>query len=270
VYLGSSGAVAVTHATIARNRASSSNPFNGGGVASEDEVEEEAAVNTVLAENLPTNCGQWGLDSAGHNLADDASCGLGGPGDLEGVDAQLGPLGDFGGPTRSILPLPGSPAVEGGTDAGILVDQRGVTWPQLAQFDMGAVERRARRERESFPGGSVARPHRRDLDRGGRVDFADLDRLAAPLAAGAPPASTGAGNRAAEATFCRQPWPATTAPTACSRRSTRRTTGSSCPTFGWSSFLAGPFSSTRTKRSLGFGSRTTASFRSPRCCGTVR
>ncbi|HEX6015385.1 MAG TPA: Crp/Fnr family transcriptional regulator [Geminicoccaceae bacterium] len=195
MYLGSSGAVAVTHATIARNRASSSNPFNGGGVASEDEVEEEPAVNTVLAENLPTNCGQWGLDSAGHNLADDASCGLGGPGDLEGVDAQLGPLGDFGGPTRSILPLPGSPAVEGGTDAGILVDQRGVTWPQLAQFDMGAVERRARRERESFPGGSVARPHRRDLDRGGRVDFADLDRLAAPLAAGAPPASTGAGNR---------------------------------------------------------------------------
>jgi hypothetical protein len=102
--------VTITHATIARNRASSSNPFNGGGVRSEDEVEEGPVVNTILAENLPTNCDEWGLDSAGHDLADDASCGLGGPGDLENVDAQLGPLGNFGGPTRSIPPLPGSPA----------------------------------------------------------------------------------------------------------------------------------------------------------------
>jgi hypothetical protein len=133
-------------------------------------VEEGPVVNTILAENLPTNCDEWGLDSAGHDLADDASCGLGGPGDLENVDAQLGPLGNFGGPTRSIPPLPGSPAVEGGTGAGVPIDQRGVSRPQLAQFDIGAVERRGLREPERYAGGRAARPHRCGLDRNGRVD----------------------------------------------------------------------------------------------------
>ena len=88
-------------------------------------------------------------------------------------------LGYYGGPTRAIPPLPESVAIEGGIDAGIDVDQRGIGRPQLAQFDIGALELQERRARQRYTGGFTTNPHRCDLDRNGRVDFADLDRLIA-------------------------------------------------------------------------------------------
>jgi hypothetical protein len=88
--------------------------------------------------------------SNGHNWDDDGSCGFGaGPGDhSDGGDPQLGPLADNGGPTQTRLPQPGSGLIDAiPTDScqadgasGITTDQRGVTRPQIAGCDIGAVE----------------------------------------------------------------------------------------------------------------------------------
>jgi len=61
------------------------------------------------------------------------------------VDPQLGPLADNGGPTRTLLPAPGSPALNAG-DPDIIgeptFDQRGTGFDRVLQgrIDMGAVE----------------------------------------------------------------------------------------------------------------------------------
>jgi hypothetical protein len=184
--LSTNGAVTITHATIARNGAEP----GGGAMHHFGSTAQLDFRNTILAENLPVNCSSpLAFVSLGHNLDDDGSCGLAAAGDLV-ANAQLGALGNHGGPTRTILPLAGSPAIDGGTNANILVDQRGVTRPQLAQFDIGAVEVNPfdpeRLPGDFLPGDSNARPHNCDLDRNGRVDFADLDRLIAsfPVAGG--------------------------------------------------------------------------------------
>ncbi len=61
---------------------------------------------------------------------DDGSCGTNGVnGNLIGPGVQLAPFGNYGGPTQTILPLPGSSAICGGVVAdippGVTTDQRG-------------------------------------------------------------------------------------------------------------------------------------------------
>jgi len=67
------------------------------------------------------------------------------PDDQLGVtDARLAPLGDYGGPTLTMLPLADSPVLDFvPTNACAQEDQRGVPRPQGDACDAGAVERRA-------------------------------------------------------------------------------------------------------------------------------
>jgi hypothetical protein len=108
--------------------------------------------NAVLAgDGLAVNC-VGTITSDGYNLSSDSSCGLTGPGDHQNVNPQLGPLQDNGGPTQTIAPLPGSPAIDTGSNAicaAALVnnlDQRGFARPidgggsVAAICDRGAVE----------------------------------------------------------------------------------------------------------------------------------
>ena len=86
-----------------------------------------------------------GFTSEGHNLGSDASCGLLQAGDVQGLNALLGPLADNGGPTRTYLPLPGSPAIDTGTPDCLATDQRGLGRPSdggsgSAVCDKGSVE----------------------------------------------------------------------------------------------------------------------------------
>jgi hypothetical protein len=76
----------------------------------------------------------------GWNLTADRSCGISGPGDLTATDPQLGPLQDNGGPTLTRAPSVSSPAIDAMFTCA-LVDQRGITRPQGAACDVGAVER---------------------------------------------------------------------------------------------------------------------------------
>jgi hypothetical protein len=57
---------------------------------------------------------------------------------------NLGSLGNYGGPTQTKIANPGSPAIDAASCANApATDQRGVTRPQGASCDIGAVERKA-------------------------------------------------------------------------------------------------------------------------------
>ena len=107
-------------------------------------------VNTILAYNQENNCSSFSPPtSLGHNLADDATCGLTQSGDQEGEDPLLGPLADNGGFVQTHALRPGSPAIDAGDDGQCpTTDARGVARPHdgdgdgLAVCDIGAVEAR--------------------------------------------------------------------------------------------------------------------------------
>jgi hypothetical protein len=113
-----------------------------------------------------TNCQVSEGRSFGYNLVSDASCALSDPRDAVGMLPQLGPLAGNGGLGETLVPQPGSPALdqipiadcrfapfgevlEGEQHLEGLVedrmalmakDQRGIARPQGAGCDVGAVE----------------------------------------------------------------------------------------------------------------------------------
>jgi hypothetical protein len=105
--------------------------------------------NTILEHGgLSANCiliddDNGAIVSDGHNLSDDNSCleWLADPSDRNSTDAMLGPLTDNGGVTHTMVPQPGSVAVDG-VDGEICPDddQRGVPRPEGTACDIGAIE----------------------------------------------------------------------------------------------------------------------------------
>jgi hypothetical protein len=154
-----SAAVYLDNVTITNNSVSTG---DGGGVAVLGDGGDAYSIlsmrNTVVAGNSDQggqapDCGTFGtvLISEGYNLiGNPASCVIygDGTGNLTGVNAQLGPLQDNGGPTPTHAPLSGSPAIDAGNPAAPggggaaceALDQRGVMRPQGARCDIGAVE----------------------------------------------------------------------------------------------------------------------------------
>jgi CSLREA domain-containing protein len=106
--------------------------------------------NTIVAENTDGNdadCGGTGaFDSMDHNIAGDGTCNLIEAHDQPSTDPDLGPLQPNGGPTQTMKPDPGSPAVDAAGDAICKArpvsrrDQRGIKRPQGSACDIGAVE----------------------------------------------------------------------------------------------------------------------------------
>jgi hypothetical protein len=62
-----------------------------------------------------------------------------GPAHLSAVP-RLAPLGDYGGLTPTMPPLPGSPTIDGGVATGLATDQRGASRPNGPAPDIGSVE----------------------------------------------------------------------------------------------------------------------------------
>lgn len=139
-----SGTASLTSSTVSNNSA----PCGGGGIFRESTSGEVGLTTSIVANNPSGNDCAGGVNSNGHNLDSDNTCGLTSPGDLANTDPLLGPLQDNSGPTKTHA-LPGdSPAVDvvPAASCAATTDQRGVTRPQdgdvdmVADCDIGALE----------------------------------------------------------------------------------------------------------------------------------
>lgn len=101
-------------------------------------------LNSIVADGVSAtpgfqNCAEFET-SLGHNIST-GNCGFSAAGDKINTSPKLGPLANNGGPTQTMALLPGSPAIDAGTNSGCpATDQRGVHRPQGAACDIGAFE----------------------------------------------------------------------------------------------------------------------------------
>ena len=145
-----SGQTVIANCTIVENNAP-----RGGGMASAsgavDPLFETHVMNSIIASNS-INDVDFESDisgtinnfvSAGHNLIGNGEAlpSFNQTGDLTNAAPLLAPLGNYGGPTLTTPPLPGSPVIEGGgRDSALPGDQRGAARPAGYHPDIGAVE----------------------------------------------------------------------------------------------------------------------------------
>jgi uncharacterized repeat protein (TIGR01451 family) len=143
-YSGTAGTHSMTlqHATVVGNVAGGTggDGFGGGLEASGT----TALRNSIVANNVGSsgsNC-LSPVSSSTHNIESENTCGLPTANDnMIDTDPLLRPLGSYGGPTRTMPPLFGSPAIDEASPGFCLAtDQRGVVRPQGAACDIGAAE----------------------------------------------------------------------------------------------------------------------------------
>jgi hypothetical protein len=137
------GAVTVTNSTIAGNSAG-----DGGGIYEDGQYGPVTLNNTIVANNtgddLYLNPGTGGTFSGSNDLIGDGSdLSEFGPNSKSGT-ALLSSLGNYGGPTEMMALLPGSPAIDAGSNAlvpvGVTTDQRGQPRIVNGTVDIGAFE----------------------------------------------------------------------------------------------------------------------------------
>ena len=146
--INNTSAMTSINSTVADNSAGSS----GGGV---DSSGTTSIANTIIAYNT-LNVGGSSSDFSGtvttdpgYNLIGDSSgsSGFTQSSDLLNVDPLLSSLGYYGGPTETLALLPGSPAIDAGSNAlasvngnALTTDQRGLARIVNGTVDMGAFE----------------------------------------------------------------------------------------------------------------------------------
>jgi len=140
------GATSVSNSTIAGNRiAPEASALGGDNVVNIDVSGGGSTLvllriaNSIVADaGVDGNCG-GPIQTAGHNLDSDGTCGFTATNDLPGVDPLLAALADNGGPTDTRALPANSPAVDAGAGCGA-TDQRGVARPAGGACDIGAFE----------------------------------------------------------------------------------------------------------------------------------
>jgi hypothetical protein len=135
------GEATLTQVTVTGNAA-----LTGGNLAN-GEFGELTLANSLVADVVAGGdvfrSGEEGeeLVLSGVNLVEDGS--VAGPGVIH-ADPLLGPLTDYGGPTLTRAPLPGSPLIDAGDTGlvpiGVTTDQRGLDRVYGSAVDIGAVE----------------------------------------------------------------------------------------------------------------------------------
>ncbi len=142
IQAGISGTLTLINSTVADNYSAES----GGGM----DVPGSCTIgNTIIADNTATaypDLDGYVTTDSGNNLIGDTSgaSNLSGSGDLTNVDPVLGALGNYGGPTETCPLLPGSPAINAGSNAllpaGVTTDQRGFYRFANGTTDIGAFQ----------------------------------------------------------------------------------------------------------------------------------
>jgi hypothetical protein len=133
------GTLAVLAATFSGNGA-----VAGGGIYNLGDGGTAAAAvdGTILANSAGGNdfeSSGGGASAIGDDNLIESASGFSGS-IASSSDPQLGPLADNDGPTQTHLPAETSPAVDGSALGSPGIDQRGVSRPQGASRDIGAVE----------------------------------------------------------------------------------------------------------------------------------
>jgi len=140
---GSNGPViTLTNATLTGNTATGSNDATGGNASlgGATTVVENTIVSAGQANPGAENCAGTPT-SAGHNIDSLDQCNFHASGDRVNTDPLLDPLSDNGGPVATMALKPGSPAIDGGANAGCpATDARGVLRPAGLACDAGAFE----------------------------------------------------------------------------------------------------------------------------------
>ena len=135
--------LAVSNSTLSDNGA-----VDGGGIYNGQNGTAKLK-NSIVANNGEDCSGT--MTSNGYNLSSDSTCNFNGPGDMNNINPNLGPLQNNGGPTQTQALLPGSPAIDAGNPSGctdntgklLKTDQRGMPRPDKEDTggcDMGAYE----------------------------------------------------------------------------------------------------------------------------------
>ncbi|HTK74016.1 MAG TPA: right-handed parallel beta-helix repeat-containing protein, partial [Gemmataceae bacterium] len=140
-----SSPLVIQNCTIAGNKANGIfNGQGGGGIARLGGPVSIAS--TIVANN---NAGTTALDVLGSITANNsliqnsAGATISGSNNILAMDPKLGPLQYNGGPTFTMALLPGSPAIDAGSNpAGLATDQRGAGFARVSgpQADIGAFE----------------------------------------------------------------------------------------------------------------------------------
>jgi hypothetical protein len=142
--LNQGGTLSLTNSTVTGNTAATG---SGGGLASSAGM--TTLINVTVTANTAGTAGGVGVAGGSATLTNtivaantggDVSGNYTADHSLIGVDPKLSPLGDYGGPTQTMAPLPGSPAIGGGaTGTGIpKTDQRGQS--RAGSVDIGAFQ----------------------------------------------------------------------------------------------------------------------------------
>jgi hypothetical protein len=108
----------------------------GGGLSSTNTV--VILRNSITANNINGGQVSGRVTDAGHNICSDATANLSASGSLSKTDPLLGPLQDNGGPTPTMMLLPGSRGINAVGSGFPPLDQRGR--PRWGAADIGAVE----------------------------------------------------------------------------------------------------------------------------------
>ncbi|MFM2197656.1 MAG: hypothetical protein RLZZ505_1088 [Verrucomicrobiota bacterium] len=139
--IDNAGTLAITSSTLSGNDANG----NGGGIYNAGTL---AITSSTLSGNSSSIAG-GGISNAGtlalnHSIVtSNTSANLSGTAptgsqNLTTGDAILAPLGNYGGPTQTMPPLPGSPAIDAAPSSTRTTDQRG--FPLFGVPDIGAAE----------------------------------------------------------------------------------------------------------------------------------
>ncbi|MGC2062612.1 MAG: choice-of-anchor Q domain-containing protein, partial [Thermodesulfovibrionales bacterium] len=118
-------------------------PGGGGGINMDPFGSASGTITNSIIHNTAVGgtCAGPNLTSGGHNLESSTSCGFTAAGDITLTDPLLGPLGNNSGSTFTHALLPGSAAIDAGTNVGApATDQRGISRPYGTAVDIGAYE----------------------------------------------------------------------------------------------------------------------------------
>lgn len=129
------GGIARTSTTAGTVNIANSIVSNNTNINGPDILSSSVTTTNVNFSAVGSSTGWTASGTSGNNLA-------------PGTNLLLTPLGNFGGSTRTIAPLPGSPVLDAGSDAlvpvGFTLDQRGGSFVRNAgTVDIGAVESQA-------------------------------------------------------------------------------------------------------------------------------